>query len=122
VLWLAEDYQRITSRAQAAIRQARNRDRGIAISCISLLEIARLASFGRLALKPDTETVLCEIERVCIVLPISANIALQAYDLPSNYPKDPSDRIIGATALIEDIPLITADREIQKSRAIATIW
>jgi hypothetical protein len=27
-----------------------------------------------------------------------------------------------ATALIEDIPLITADCEIRKSRTIATIW
>jgi len=42
--------------------------------------------------------------------------------LPAGYPKDPADRIIGATALVEGIPLITADREIRKSRALATIW
>jgi len=32
------------------------------------------------------------------------------------------DRIIGATALIEDIPLVTADAQIRKSRAVRTIW
>jgi PIN domain nuclease of toxin-antitoxin system len=32
------------------------------------------------------------------------------------------DRIIGATALIEDLPLLTADREIRKSRAFPTTW
>jgi PIN domain nuclease of toxin-antitoxin system len=56
------------------------------------------------------------------VFPITVNIALQAYELPSSYPKDPADRIIGATALVEDIPLLTADREIRRSRAVPTIW
>jgi PIN domain nuclease of toxin-antitoxin system len=30
---------------------------------------------------------------------------------PTAYPKDPADRIIGATALVEGLSLITADRE-----------
>ncbi len=65
---------------------------------------------------------MSEVERRFIVLPITGDIALQAFDLPASYPKDPADRIIGATALIEDIPLLTADREIRKSRAVPTIW
>ncbi len=68
------------------------------------------------------ESFLSDVERRFVVLPVTANIALQAYELPSDYPKDPVDRIIGATALIEDIPLLTADREIRKSRAVPTIW
>jgi PIN domain nuclease of toxin-antitoxin system len=50
------------------------------------------------------------------------NVAMQAFELPASYPNDPVDRIIGATALIEDIPLLTADREIRKSRAVPTLW
>ncbi len=46
----------------------------------------------------------------------------QAFELPESYPKDPVDRVIGATALIEDISLITADREIRKAGAVPTIW
>jgi PIN domain nuclease of toxin-antitoxin system len=42
--------------------------------------------------------------------------------LPPSYPNDPADRVIGATALIEDLPLITADKEIRRSRAVPTIW
>ena len=57
-----------------------------------------------------------------MVLPITGNVALQAFELPADYPNDPVDRIIGATALVEDIPLITADREIRKSGAVPTIW
>jgi PIN domain nuclease of toxin-antitoxin system len=122
VIWLAQDYKRISPTAQSKIEEARRKDRGLAISDITLLEIARLGSHGQINLIPDAETVLALVERRFIVLPITANIALQAYELPANYPNDPVDRIIGATALVEDIPLLTADREIRKSRAVPTVW
>jgi PIN domain nuclease of toxin-antitoxin system len=122
VIWLAQDYKRISSRAQATIQDARKKDRGLAVSCITLLEIARLAARGRIGLMPDAETVLREIEDRLIVLPITRNIALQAFELPEEFPNDPVDRVLGATALVEDIPLVTADRQIRKSRAVPTIW
>lgn len=122
VIWLAQDYERISCKAQAAIQDARKKERGLALSCITLLEIARLAAHGRVGMIPDAETVLREIEDRFIVLPITRNIALQAFELPENYPNDPVDRVLGATALSEDIPLITADRQIRNSRAVPTIW
>jgi len=122
VVWLAQDYQRISPKAQASIQQAREKKGGIVVSDVTLFEIALLASRGRLNFKPDVETMLSEVERQFIVLPITAHIALQTFQLPADYPNDPVDRIIGATALIEDIPLITADREIRKSGAVPAIW
>jgi PIN domain nuclease of toxin-antitoxin system len=122
VIWLSYDYGRISTKAQAAIKEAREKERGLAISAMTLIEIARLSSHGRVHLTPDLETFLSEIEQRLVVLPISANIAIQAFDLPKSYPKDPVDRVIGATALIEDLPLVTADAEIRRTRAIPTIW
>jgi PIN domain nuclease of toxin-antitoxin system len=122
VVWLAQEYQRISPQAQAAIVDARKKERGIAVSDITLFEIALLASRRRVTFKPDVETTLREIERQFIVLPITANVALQAFEFRTEFPNDPVDRIIGATALVEDIPLLTADREIRKSRAVPTIW
>ena len=121
-IWLAQDYQRISPTARSKIEDARRKEQGLAVSGITLLEIARLGSSGQINLIPDAETVLAEFERRFTVLPITANIALQAYELPSSYPKDPADRIIGATALIGDLPLVTADAAIRKSRAVLTIW
>ena len=122
MIWLAQDYQRISRTAQAAIEDARNEDRGLAVADITLVEIARLASHGRINLIPDVETVLSEVERRLVILPITSKIAMQAFALPANYPKDPVDRVIGATALIEGLPLITADRAIRNYRALNTIW
>ncbi len=122
VIWLAQEYQRISPKAQATIEEERKKDRGLAVSDITLFEIALLASRRRVSFKPDVETTLSQVERLFVVLPITANIALQAFDLAAGYPNDPVDRIIAATALIEDIPLLTADREIRKSGIVSTIW
>jgi PIN domain nuclease of toxin-antitoxin system len=43
-------------------------------------------------------------------------------NLPATYPNDPADHIIGATLLVEGLPLVTADREIRRSKAFQTIW
>lgn len=122
VIWLSYDHGRISSNAHAAIKTARQKQHGLAISGISLIEMARLSSQGRILFTPDLETFLSDIEQRFVIFPINSRIAMQTYDLPSSFPKDPVDRIITATALIEDIPLLTADREIRKSRAVATIW
>lgn len=122
VIWLAQDYQRISTAAHAAIEDARNEDRGLAVSDITLVEIVQLATHGRINLIPDAETVLSEVEHRFVILPITSKIAMQAFALPANYPKDPVDRVIGATAVIEGLSLITADRAIRRSKAVPTIW
>ena len=122
VLWLASGDVRISRPAHAAIKEARQGGRGLAISDITLMEIAQLSHRGRIEFVVDLESFLSDIVRRFKVFPISANIAMQAFELPKSYPNDPVDRIIGATALVEDIPLITADGEIRKSRAVPTIW
>ena len=122
VAWLAFDQTRISKKARAAIDEARQAGRGLAISDISLLELATLSNKGRIRLEISLESFLTEIERRFIVLPISGRICVRAFTLPPSYPKDPADRIIGATALVEGLSLLTADREIRNSRALSTIW
>lgn len=122
VIWLLSGDSQLSSKAQAAIEEARRTERALAISDFTLFELSLLFRKKQFQLTIDLESFLSEVERRFVVLPITANIALQAFELPASFPKDPADRIIGATALVEDIPLVTADREIRKSKAIPTIW
>lgn len=122
VIWLAIDPPRITRKARTVIQEVRQRGDGIAISAITLLEIATIESKGRIKLDTTLETFLSEIEARFIVLPITGRVCARALGLPPAYPKDPADRIIAATALVEGIPLLTADKDIQKSKVVQTIW
>ena len=122
VAWLALDQHKISRRARTAIDGARKNAEGLAISGITLLELATLQNKGRIRLDISLESFLEEVESRFVVLPISARACARAMALPATYSKDPADRIIGATALVEGLSLLTADREIQRSKAVPTIW
>jgi PIN domain nuclease of toxin-antitoxin system len=122
VIWLAFDQDQLSGKAKAEINDARRNASGLAISDITLLELATAASKGRVRLDISIESFLLEVESRFVVLPINARVCARAIALPPNYPKDPADRIIGATALVEGLSLLTADRQIRRSRAVRTIW
>jgi PIN domain nuclease of toxin-antitoxin system len=122
VLWLTTDPTKLSSKGKSAIEDARKNGDGLAISDITLLELATLASKGRIHLGISLESFLQEVEARFVVLPISGRACARAMGLPTTYPKDPADRIIGATALVEGLALITADREILRSEVVHTIW
>lgn len=122
VVWLAFDQEQISTRARAAIGEARQSADGLAICDITLFELATLASKGRIRLDVSLESFLLEVESRFVVLPISSIACVRAMGLPASYPKDPADRLIGATALVEGLRLLTADRAIRRTRTIQTIW
>lgn len=122
VVWLAFDQKQISRRARAAIEEARKNADGLAICDITLLELATLASKGRIRLGISLESFLQEVESRFVVLPISGRACVRATGLPPSYPKDPADRMIGATALVEGLSLLTADRAIRRARIFQTIW
>jgi PIN domain nuclease of toxin-antitoxin system len=122
VLWLGLEQNRLSKKALDAIDEARQNRKGMAISDATLMEIAQLSHRKRIEFPAGLESFLVEVERRFVVLPITGKIAMQAFELPASFPKDPVDRVMAATALIEDIPLLTADGEIRRSRAVPTIW
>jgi PIN domain nuclease of toxin-antitoxin system len=122
VLWLALEPERISKRVRAVINEARGNGAGLAISAITLVDIATLFGKRRFHLAVSLESFLDELERRFVVLPINARVCARMLSLPVNYPKDPADRVIGATALVEGMSLVTADREIRRAKVVRTIW
>ena len=122
VLWLTSDPSKLSANARAAIEVSRRNGDGLAVCDITLLELTTLAGKGRILLGLSLESILQEIEARFIVLPISSRACARAMGFPATYPKDPADRIIGATALVEGLSLITADRAIHRSKVVHTIW
>jgi PIN domain nuclease of toxin-antitoxin system len=122
VVWLALDIERISRKARTEIARVRDSGEGLGVSDISLLEIATLDRKGRIALNVTLETFLWEVELRFSILPITGRICVRSLSLPSDYPDDLADRVIGATALVEGIHLVTADNEIRRSKAVSTVW
>jgi len=121
LIWLAIEPRKLSKRAGAAIRTA-SQESGIAISAITLSELAWLATQGRLDITGTVEAFVEKISARTVIRPITAKVAVLATQLPASYSPDLCDRLIGATALSEGIPLVTKDRNIRNYKAIKTIW
>jgi PIN domain nuclease of toxin-antitoxin system len=121
VVWAADGSDHLSRTATSEIRRARS-DGGLAISAISLWELAFLLTRGRIQMYGTLESSLRLLVEGVTVIPITPEIALLAAQFPDDYPGDPGDRLIGATARAEGIPLITRDENIRKSPLLKTIW
>lgn len=81
-----------------------------------------LSAKGRMVLPTPLTAYLRYLETTFIVLPITAAIAERSTLFGRGYPSDPTDRLIGATALVHGLQLVTADRGIIASGEVDCIW
>ena len=121
LIWLASDPSKLSKKAAEAIRSSIKQG-GIAISAITLWELAWLATHDRLSFGGTVEDFVEKISSRTAIRPITVKVAVLANQLPTNYSGDPCDRLIGATALAEGLPLVTKDRNIRGCRQLQTIW
>jgi PIN domain nuclease of toxin-antitoxin system len=121
VVWLAFQPNKLSKRAKEVIRAARLQG-GLAIAGITLLELAWIAENRRVETTLSVESFVRQCAAKMTVLPITPEIAARAVSFPESYPKDPQDRLIGATALVEGIQLVSHDRLIRKSGIVPVIW
>jgi len=121
LIWLANLPEKLSRKAREAIRRA-SQETGIAISAITLWELAWLATHNRLDISGTVEAFVERISSRTAIRPITVKVAVLANQLAADYSSDPCDRLIGATALAEGMALVTKDARIRGSKQIKTIW
>jgi PIN domain nuclease of toxin-antitoxin system len=121
IVWLALQPGLLSKAAVKAIRAARSED-GVAISDKTLWEIAMMVSKRRVDVQGPMIDFLRATEDEALVLPIDSAVAERSMTFSPNFPRDPADRIIAATALVHGLTLITADEPIRKSGEVSCIW
>ena len=111
-IWLVNGGpERLLADAADAIRCA-SVESALAISAISMWEVAMLESKGGLQLQMECLAWVSEATRRAglRIVPLSPEIAVASTRLPGELHGDPADRIIAATARHESAILVTRDR------------
>jgi len=121
LVWAVAEPRRLSQAAVMAIRESRAED-GLAIAAITLWELAALVTHGRIQAYGTVEASVRLLVQGVGIKPLTAEIAALATQFPDDYPRDPADRLIGATARAEGLPLITRDEKIRRSPLLKTIW
>jgi PIN domain nuclease of toxin-antitoxin system len=123
LVWVMTEPRRVSRAAAAAIRRGRV-GAGLGIAAITLWEMALLFSRGYLRAPGTVEDSIQSMldSSGVSVRPLTPTIAALASQFPEDYPRDPADRLIGATARAEGLTLITRDEQIRKSKHLKTIW
>ena len=122
IIWDALNPKLVSTKAKAEIRKANQTD-GIIFCEISLWEIAILMKKQKIILDiPYQEFIgLIKTSNNYIFKGITPEIAELSTNLPNEINQDPADRIISATSIITNTPLVTADKNLLKSK-LNTIW
>ena len=121
LFWVGGQSHMLSKDAASAIRRAR-RGNGVAISAITIWELAQLFARGKIHGSGTVETSIRELLGGVTIRTITPEIAALATQFPDDYPHDPADRIIGATARAEGMTLVTRDERIRRSPLVRTVW
>jgi PIN domain nuclease of toxin-antitoxin system len=119
-IWWAASPARLSSRARAAIETAGD----LGVAAISVWEVATLVAKGRLELDRDVLVWVRQalaLPRV-VLQPLTPEIAVASASLPEEFPGDPADRIIGASAQLLGVPVVSKDARLRALTRLRVIW
>lgn len=122
-VWYLLNSPLLSTAAQAAMDTATNGGDAIYVSAISLIEVTYLVEKNRLSnvALQRLEDALTQASSGVMAVPIDVAIAQTLSRVLRDEVADMPDRIIAATALHLDLPLVTRDGKIRASN-VTTIW
>jgi PIN domain nuclease of toxin-antitoxin system len=103
--WWSAEPERISRPARQALKAADE----LLIAAISWYELAWLAERQRIVVDVPIRSWLEELSAQVRTIGITPAIAGSAAALPRSFPRDPTDRIIYATAIEHGVKLVTKD-------------
>jgi len=113
LIWLMAGDETLSIKTRKLIESASN-DGMLAISAITAWEIAMLEAKEKITLtQPCLDWLQSAIDLAGLeYIDLSPEIAVDSCQLPDNFHGDPADRIIVATARLNDLVLLTRDQRI----------
>lgn len=123
VWWVDGETKKLSRKARQALEQHGRRNE-LLVSSITFFEITTLERRGRLRFKIPASQWLAQVRRLpeYRIEPLSDELAERAGQLGDAFPGDPADRMIGATALLRGVPLVTHDEKLRGVEYLKTIW
>lgn len=124
VWYLLDDGTRLSRQASAALAEA-ERDGGIAVSVVSLVDLWYVTQTTA-GISPATlaavHGMLADPESALDPVPVTVEVAAAYERIPLQMLRDPWDRFIVATANVLNAPLVTADSKIADSGLVQVLW
>jgi PIN domain nuclease of toxin-antitoxin system len=122
-LWYLHGNPRLSATAREFIDDTARSGHSIALSAISLAEIVYLVEKNRLpeSAYQDLRAALGATEYVFEEAPVTADIVEAMRRVPRGVVPDLPDRIVAATAIHFDVPVVSRDGRIRGSD-LSTIW
>jgi PIN domain nuclease of toxin-antitoxin system len=122
-IWYLFADPRLSASARSAFNQAGSDGRKVLVSAITLAEMVYLVEKRRIA--EEVHNRLCGSlaapEHILAEAPLTAAIAESMRWIPREQVPDMPDRIVAATALYFNVPVISRDSRILSS-GVTTIW
>ena len=123
IIWDALEPGKLSAKAKKAIKKAD--DNNALIMCdISIWEISMLVKRKRIEVDETPANLLRLIlsSRNYTVVNISPEIAELSVNLDDSINSDPADRLIAATSILKQAPVVTADKNLRNATILETVW
>ena len=123
LIWYLEDSPRLGSAARSAFEACDRGESVVYVPTICLVELVYLQEKGRIPgdLLSALDAALQAGDTGLLPVSLTLEIVDALKQIPRAEVPDMPDRIIAATAIHHDVPLISRDRKLQSSN-VHTIW